>query len=129
MISPDQAVYDLIFQTIDDLTFKAYPFIPPEGTTYPFVRMGETQLFPQATKSNLVGTVIITLDVWGDRTNRKLVSDMATAIMVAVGSKTVTKEGYQVMLDHNESTIELMTDSSTTEDLWRARMTLYIKFF
>lgn len=129
MKTPDQSIYDHVTRIAMDKGYTVYPFNPDPGTKYPYVKMGGAQLIPRATKSYMIGEVELALDVWGDKYSRKNVADIATDILVSVGGSTKTADGYQIMLNQNRSSIEVMTDNSTSDDLWRARVTLSIKFF
>lgn len=55
----NQEIYDLIFKRIQDLGYDCYPFLPKEGTAYPFVVLGEVDLKPKATKSFSLGQASI----------------------------------------------------------------------
>lgn len=128
MKTPDQAIYDHAVKIIEGKGYSQYPFNPGTGTPYPFVKMGGVQLIPRATKSFIIGEVHLTFDVWGTSASRRVVADIATDIFMAIASST-NAGGYQIMLDPGQSGIEIMTDNSTSNDLWRGRVSLLIKFF
>ena len=127
--TPDQSIYDYLKRIGEKSGEKVYIFNPPAGTAYPFIQLGSIQIIPTATKSRLIGKAYATVDVWGDRNNRKIVSDLATYILEQAGRYSSTDEGLQIMLDQNESSIEIMTDASTNDPLWRARISLAFKFY
>lgn len=127
MKSPDQQLYDAIFSTSQGLNYATYPFNPPPGTKYPFVQMGEIQIIPIATKSYIIGTAHVTLDIWGDKSSRKTVSTMAHNLISAISKIKKTTEGMILSMDREAASTEIMADNSTTEDLWRGRINLRIR--
>lgn len=129
MKTPDQSIFDHCYKIVQSTGYTPYLFNPPTGTPYPYVQMGGVQIVPRATKSHLIGAAFSILDVWGDRFNRKKVSDLATRILEQAGAITTTSEGLQILLDPNDSSIEVMIDTSTNDPLWRARISLTFKFF
>ena len=129
MKSPDQSIFDHSFKLAQTTGYDPYLFNPPAGTAYPYIQMGSVQIVPKATKSHLIGSAYAVIDVWGDRFNRKKVSDLATMILEQAGGSAKTSEGLQITLDPNNSSIEVMIDTSTNDPLWRARISLTFKFF
>ena len=125
--TPDQYLYDLIFSTALDLGYTIYDFNPPLGTPYPFVRIGNVQVVPQATKSWLLGNFYVDVDIWGDSTDRRTVSDMAQAVFKAAGTYYKSSSGYALALVPGMSGIQIRTDTTTDQDLWRAMISLTFK--
>lgn len=124
--APDQDIYDALYSAATTLGYTVYPHNPPAGTAYPFVRIGEVQIVPRATKSWLLGTAFVMVDVWGDGGDRRLVSEMANNVLEAAGQLDVKDSGYLWALKPGDCSIEIMTDNSTDEDLWRARLSLVL---
>ena len=55
--------------------------LPPEGTTYPFVYLGDSQLVDEPNKSAIFGIVSQTVHIWQDDPgNRGTVSKMALSV-------------------------------------------------
>ena len=127
MKSPDQQLYDAVFTASLSQGYTTYPFNPPPGTTYPYVKLGAIQIVPTATKSYLIGTAHITIDIWGDKKSRKKVSEMAHNLITAISKVKQTTEGMRLHMDREAANTEVMVDNSTPEDLWRARISLRIK--
>jgi len=129
MKGPDQDILDQMFKISKKLGYDTVFFNPPKDTAYPFVHLGATQLVPRSTKTRLVGAVHQTIDVWGLKADRNLVSKMAHDLMREAGKTLKTDDGYYLSLDYNSSSIEVYADNSTNNDLWRARMTLEWKLY
>ena len=78
---PDQQLHDELIKRSNALGLTAYPYLPEDGTPYPFMVVSYTQITPQATKSYLIGEVSARVDVWGSVDDRKLVSDWIGKLM------------------------------------------------
>lgn len=74
----EQDVFDRIFKQMATLGVSVYPELPAKEVAYPFVALSEIQIVPRQTSSALLGKVYVTIDVWGERQQRKRVSEIAT---------------------------------------------------
>jgi hypothetical protein len=124
--TPDQDLYDAIFAASVALGYSTYQHNPPETATYPFVRIGNVQLVPIATKSYLLADVYANIDVWGSAKSRKKVSEMAHKLIHAVSRIKQLPGGLLLSVNFDTSSVEVMTDNSTNDDLWRARVSLHL---
>ncbi|AXC16570.1 DUF3168 domain-containing protein [Streptococcus agalactiae] len=127
MKQPDQVLFDEIFTRIDGLGFSVYDFLPPTGTKYPFVVMGDTHIIPMATKTQLIGKCSTTINVWGDSTDRKVVSDMIAQIMLEVSKISQIDDNKWAMV-MNESDTQILKDNSTNENLYHGILNIYFNF-
>lgn len=75
-MNPDQELYDKLFELSQGLGYKTFDYLPAEEEGYPFVYIGQTQELPQGNKFAYTGEMNVTLHVYGEMTNRKLVSDV-----------------------------------------------------
>lgn len=119
--SPEQELYDEIYKKALELGVDVYQHSPDESAAYPFIKLSNTQLVPTATKSYLLGTIHVDFDVWGDAGSRKVVSDLANSLLKAISKIRVLPSGLKVTMQFDVTSTEIMTDTSTTSDLWRAR--------
>lgn len=127
MKQPDQLLHDEMYRISSGLGFDTYTYLPPEGVAYPFVVMGETNLLPQATKSQLIGRLSSTVHVWGRVDDRKLLSDMAGQLMSGFFAiKNIG--GTQFSAEVNQSSIDSNRDNSTNEVLYHFVIETYFKF-
>lgn len=124
---PDQQIHDELIKRSSQLGYKTFLFLPPLGTFYPFVVMGEVYLLPQATKSYLIGDVEVTMSVWGDKSNRKLVSDMIGNLMREFSTiKRIENTDWQMI--YNQSDSNISKDNSTEDTLYRGDLSLHFRF-
>ena len=123
---PDQQIHDELIRTSESLGFRTYPYLPPLGIQYPFVVVDEVFLLPRATKSYLIGEIDVTMSVWGDKSNRRLVSDMVGQLMLEF--RKIRKIENTDWWMKYESTSSITKDNSTDDTLYRGNMSLSFKF-
>lgn len=92
MLDPQQEIFTAIRQAIMKLGYSVYDTVlPPEGTEYPFVYVGDTQQVDVRTKTQVNGIVYQMVDIWHDNPKRRGdVSAMALAIKQACFALTHT---------------------------------------
>ena len=123
---PDQQLHDELIKRSNDLGLTAYPYLPEDGTPYPFMVVSYTQIIPQPTKSYLIGEVSARVDVWGRVDDRKLVSDWIGKLM-AEYSKIRQIESTKWSMDLTSPT-QIIKDNSTEELLYHGILDLKFRF-
>lgn len=123
---PDQQLHDELIKRSNALGLTAYPYLPEDGTPYPFMVVSYTQITPQATKSYLIGEVAARVDVWGRVDDRKLVSDWIGKLM-AEYSKIRQIESTKWSMDLSSPT-QIIKDNSTEELLYHGILDLKFRF-
>ena len=123
---PDQQLHDELIKRSNALGLTAYPYLPEDGTPYPFMVVSYTQIIPQPTKSYLLGEVAARVDVWGRIDDRKLVSDWIGKLMSEY-SKIRQIESTRWSMDLSSPT-QIIKDNSTEELLYHGILDLKFRF-
>lgn len=84
-IDPQQELFTRLKLDLEALEYAVYDgFLPPDGTPYPFVYLGDFQQIDDANKSAVFGNVFPTIHIWSDTPkNRGTVSKMLLDIKTA----------------------------------------------
>jgi hypothetical protein len=112
--SPEQEIFDAIFSTCLNLGYRTYDYLPPNGTQYPFVYIGEVFQQDRHTKSGLFGDIQVTVHIYNDRKKRKETTTMRDTIKNEL-YKLKRAGSINVML--KRGTGQILIDNSTSEPL------------
>ena len=119
-----QAVFTQLKIDIESLGYDVYDGELPEGTTYPFVYLGNSNQSDNSTKAGNIGTVSQMIHIWhNDVQKRGTVSAMLADI------KDVCRElerKYPVIL--SGMTQDILPDNTTKQPLLHGVLTVNFKF-
>src|SRR5690625_768139 len=105
--SQEQELYDAIFLTCLNHCYRTYDYLPPDGTQYPFVFIGEIFQQDRHTKSGLFGDIQVTVHVYNNYKERRETTTMRDNIKQALyrlkqagNINVILKEGTgQILID------------------------------
>ena len=128
MKQPDQQFYDACFRLCLNNHYDTYPIKPLEDVSYPFVEFGEALLIPRATKTAILGSVSLTLHVWGEGGKRKQISDIVNNLLMDIrGIKTT--ESLRWLVPLNQCNLQILQDTSTGTALWHGVLDITAQFY
>ena len=107
-----------------DCTYDGY--LPPEGTPYPFIYVGDSQQIDQQNKMTIFGTVSQTVHVYSNTPrNRGTVSGMLLHIKETTRAIGQTKNFRWEVSDVNQ---QILPDNTTSEPLLHGVLELQFRF-
>lgn len=125
MKSPDQQIYDELFKISLKLGYDTYNYLPPEGTEYPFVFIGEQISTDSVNKTMVIGEVMQRIHVYGDKDKRRQVTDMMNNLIYQIRKITHTDTFYISIKSLRK---QILLDTSTNETLLHGLIEIDFKF-
>lgn len=120
-----QAVFTQLKIDIESLGYDVYDGeLPPEGTTYPFVYLGNSNQSDNSTKAGNIGTVSQMIHVWHNDVQKRGTVSAMLADIKDVCRKLERK--YPVIL--SGMTQDILPDNTTTQPLLHGVLTVNFKF-
>lgn len=119
----EQSIFDEMYARSLELGYKTYDYKPMDDVGYPFVELEGSQTTHNVNKTDIKGTVNLTISVWGLQKRRKQVSDMASELF-SKALQVNSTEGYTWALNVQASDIQIGDDTSTNTPLKRAIISL-----
>ena len=113
-MDPQQEIFMAIRESLSE-GYEVYDAgLPPEGTPYPFIHLGETVLNDGTTKSALFGNVSQTINFWSnDLKKRGSFSEMMRVAKKKCRNISRTKNFGWMVTNINETVLHDDTTSST----------------
>jgi len=125
MKSPDQQIYDEVFKISQRLGNDTYSYLPPSGTKYPFVFIGEQIENDVANKSTITGEVTQYIHIYDVKEKRRRVTDIMNDL-IRDARKARHTDTYYIYI--KEVRKQMLLDTSTSETLWHGVIEVDFKF-
>ena len=127
MVDPQQELFTQIKLGTEAIGYTVYDgFLPPDGTPYPFVYLGDFRQSDNANKSAVFGTVYATIHVWSNTPkNRGTVSKMLLDIKAVCRRIEHTTNFGWMLLNVNQ---QIITDTTTKSPLLHGVIEAEFKF-
>lgn len=131
MTDPQQELYSRLLAELrayfEPIGFKVYDGeLPPDGTKYPFVYLGDFRQSDTTTKTQVIGTVYPTIHVWHNNTRQRgTVSNMLLGVKKILYSVYKTKN-YSWMPYNIEQ--QIIPDNTTKKPLLHGIVEAELRF-
>lgn len=123
--SPEQRVFDAIFEVCQRLGYRVFDYLPAKETSYPFVYVGEIFQQDKQTKSHLYGDIQATVHIYNDYKKRRETTSMRDNIKLEM-YKVKNVDGMRLKL--NRGTGQILIDDTTPETLLHGILELEFTF-
>lgn len=103
---------------------RLYVFAPPKDKSKPFIRINDMQIVPRATKSSVLGTIYVSVDIYSDFYSKNKAVEIASKLRQQASVLKATKDNYRLNLRINESSFIVRAEETENEKLWRIQQDL-----
>jgi hypothetical protein len=130
MKQPDQQFFDKCYMLATKHVSESSVYIqkPLQDVPYPFIEMGAAILIPRATKTAILGSVSLTMHVWGNGDDRIEISDIINNLLMDIKGIRST-ESLRWLVPLNQCNIQLLQDTSTGTNLWHGVLDVTAQFY
>lgn len=131
MNSPQQELYSRLLVDLrryfKESGYEVYDgALPPEGTAYPFVYLGDFRQNDTDTKTQTVGSVFPTIHVWHNNTRQRGTVSMMLLAIVSICRSIKTTDNFSWLM--KDVTQNIIPDSTTTTPLLHGTFEAEFKF-
>lgn len=126
-IDPQQELFSKLLTSLKAKGLDVYDgYLPPEGTPYPFVYLGECQQTDDTNKSAVFGNVYMTIHVWHDNPKQR----GNVSMMLAEIKSTCRRIGKTQHFSWHVQNItqRIMSDTTTKQPLLHGIVEVDFKF-
>ena len=115
-IDPQQELFTRLKLNIQELGYDVYDGgLPPDGTPYPFIYLGDCQQDDTMLKNAICGKVYQTIHIWSNNPhNRGTVSSMLSAVK-NISRQIAHTDNYSWLITH--ITQRIVADNTTNKPL------------
>lgn len=128
MIDPQQELFTKVKLAVEDVIGKenVYDgFLPPEGTPYPFVYLGDAYQVDAANKSAIFGTVSLTVHVWHNTPEAR---GTVSSLMLKIKEAVMQLNGGHYAWDYRNGQTRILIDNTTKQPLLHGVVELRFHF-
>ena len=115
-MDPQQEIFTRIRKDLLKLGYDVYDCgLPPEGTLYPFVYLGDVQEIDTSAKAEIMGNAGITIHVWGNNPEKRGDISQMLANIKSTCRRIEATDNYSWLL--SGLTQRIFPDNTTKEPL------------
>lgn len=123
--SPQQAIFDVVFQTSLNQGYSTFDYLPPDKTKYPFVYVGEQFDEDLFTKTNVYGLVTQTIHIYHVHRKRREFTDVVNRFKLEL-RRLKQAEDYRITV--RNMNVQTIIDNTTGEPLLHGIIEVEFRF-
>lgn len=126
-MDPQQELFSELLVRIKELGYDIYDgFLPPEGTSYPFIYLADSQQSDRNTKTEVIGEVFQTIHFWNNTPKKRgTVSRMLLDVKTICRTLEHTNNFSWFVKNMNQ---RIITDSTTKQPLMHGILEVEFSF-
>lgn len=126
-MDPQQELFSELLVRIKKLGYDIYDgFLPPEGTSYPFIYLADSQQSDRNTKTEVIGEVFQTIHFWNNTPKKRgTVSKMILDVKTICRALEHTSNFSWFVKNMNQ---RIITDSTTKQPLMHGILEVEFSF-
>lgn len=126
-MDPQQELFSELLVRIKELGYDVYDgFLPPEGTSYPFIYLADNQQADRNTKTEVIGEVFQTIHFWNNTPKKRgTVSKMILDVKTICRALEHTNNFSWFVKKMNQ---RIITDSTTKQPLMHGILEVEFSF-
>lgn len=126
-MDPQQELFSELLVRIKELGYDIYDgFLPPEGTSYPFIYLADSQQSDRNTKTEVIGEVFQTIHFWNNTPKKRgTVSKMILDVKTICRALEHTSNFSWFVKNMNQ---RIITDSTTKQPLMHGILEVEFSF-
>lgn len=126
-MDPQQELFSELLVRIKELGYDVYDgFLPPEGTSYPFIYLADSQQSDRNTKTEVIGEVFQTIHFWNNTPKKRgTVSKMILDVKTICRALEHTSSFSWFVKNMNQ---RIITDSTTKQPLMHGILEVEFSF-
>lgn len=126
-MDPQQELFSELLVKIKELGYDVYDgFLPPEGTSYPFIYLADSQQSDRNTKTEVIGEVFQTIHFWNNTPKKRgTVSKMILDVKTICRALEHTSSFSWFVKNMNQ---RIITDSTTKKPLMHGILEVEFSF-
>ena len=124
-MEPQQMLFSYLLTALREKKYVVYDgMMPPEGTPYPFIYLGDSQMIDENRKQAVQGTVYQTIHIWHNNVRQRGTVSAMMLDIKAVCRQLEKQEGWLL----TECSSQILPDDTTDTPLMHGLIEVAFRF-